>query len=237
VTPSHFRRASFFACKRALDVAVSATLLLALSPVLVALAVAVKLTSPGSALFRQHRMGKGSRSFAMFKFRTMVVDAHRSGPLVTAAGDSRVTPIGRFLRATKLDEMPQLWNVLKGDMSLVGPRPQTLRYFEHYREDYSRILAVVRPGITDFAAISYRDEEGLLARYGEASEDAYVRLVIPQKLQLYDLYLERMSLWTDFSILLRTAGVIFAPRKAPDSSAQEGSLSPAQTSPNVSEWV
>jgi len=208
------KRTAFFACKRGLDVTVSAVGLLLLAPLLVAIAAAIRLSSAGPALFRQERMGKRSRPFFMFKFRTMVLDANPGGPLVTSAGDSRVTPLGRLLRRSKLDELPQLWNVLRGEMSLVGPRPQTRPYFELYRQDYCRILEVVRPGITDFAAISYRDEEGVLARLGEEPEAAYVRSVIPKKLRLYRLYVQRMSLLTDVYILVRTAGVLLSPLRS-----------------------
>jgi lipopolysaccharide/colanic/teichoic acid biosynthesis glycosyltransferase len=148
----------------------------------------------------------------MSKFRTMFLNADQNGPLVTTAGDARVTPIGRLLRLTKLDELPQLWNVLLGDMSLVGPRPQTRQYFEIYRDEYSKILEVVRPGITDFAAICYRDEEGILARFSEDPEAAYIRVVIPEKLRLYSLYVEQMSLQTDLYILFQTVLVLLFPR-------------------------
>jgi len=114
---------------------------------------------------------------------------------------------------TKLDELPQLWNVLKGDMSLVGPRPQTPQYFELYRDEYAKILEATRPGITDFAAIHYRDEEGVLARLGEDPEAAYIRWVIPRKLRLYRLYVQRMSFLTDLYILYQTAGVLVSRRR------------------------
>jgi len=212
-------RRSFFACKRAVDVAASSLGLLLIAPLLAAIAIAIKLNSRGPALFRQQRMGRGCRPFSMLKFRTMVLDEGQEGPLVTAAGDPRITPLGRFLRLTKLDELPQLWNVLRGDMSLVGPRPQTRRYFESYRDEYARILEVVRPGITDFAAIFYRDEEGMLGLFGEP-ETTYIRYVIPEKLRLYRLYLERMSIGTDLFILLHTVGVLFSPRKSVESLGQ-----------------
>jgi len=205
---------AFFACKRAVDVACSAVCLVLFAPFLLAVAVLIKLSSPGPVLFQQERMGKGARPFFMFKFRTMGLDAQQAGPLVTTAGDSRVTPLGRLLRLSKIDELPQLWNVLRGDMSLVGPRPQTRRYFELYRDEYSKILEVVRPGITDFAAICYRDEEGILAQFDEEPETAYVRWVIPEKLRLYRLYVERMSLLTDLYILANTVLVLVYPDRA-----------------------
>jgi lipopolysaccharide/colanic/teichoic acid biosynthesis glycosyltransferase len=193
--------------KRALDVVLSAVGLLVAWPVLLVIAIAVRLTSPGPAIFLQERMGLGCQPFRLLKFRTMWLGAHANGPLVTSAGDARVTPVGRLLRKYKLDELPQLWNVLRGDMSLVGPRPQTRGYFEFYKDEYARVLNVVRPGITDFAAIYYRDEEGVLAGLGDPEED-YIRHVIPEKLRLYELYVERMSFWTDLYILAHTFLVI-----------------------------
>jgi lipopolysaccharide/colanic/teichoic acid biosynthesis glycosyltransferase len=201
---------AFDVSKRMMDVVLSAVGLLVALPFLAVIAAAIKWSTRGPVLFCQERMGKGCRPFLMLKFRTMYLGAHESGPLVTSAGDSRVTPLGRLLRTSKLDELPQLWNVLRGDMSLVGPRPQTRQYFEMYREEYAKVLEVVRPGITDFAAISYRDEEGVLARLDEPEAD-YVRHVIPEKLRLYRLYVERRSVLTDIYILLHTVGVLFRP--------------------------
>jgi lipopolysaccharide/colanic/teichoic acid biosynthesis glycosyltransferase len=227
-------RTGFFACKRAVDVTASALCLLLLAPLLLLVAAAVKLGSPGPVLFRQERLGKGSRPFLMAKFRTMVLDAHRNGPLVTTAGDARVTPLGRLLRMTKLDELPQLWHVLVGDMSLVGPRPQTRQYFELYRDEYSRILEVVRPGITDYAAICYRNEEAVLAQFEEEPETAYIRWVIPAKLRLYRLYVDRMSIRTDLYILMHTIRALVAPGRSPSalgSSVELGVVSSGGLSP------
>jgi lipopolysaccharide/colanic/teichoic acid biosynthesis glycosyltransferase len=178
--------------------------LLALSPVLAAAALAVRLSSPGPVLFRQTRVGRHGRRFELLKFRSMVAGA--SGPSVTAGGDRRVTAVGRALRRTKLDELPQLWNVLVGDMSLVGPRPEVPRFVERFAEDYARILAV-RPGITDFAALEYRDEESVLAGSTDP-EGTYVREVLPAKIALYHRYLARMSLTTDLALVLRTIAAL-----------------------------
>jgi lipopolysaccharide/colanic/teichoic acid biosynthesis glycosyltransferase len=191
---------AYLAAKRAMDVVGSGAGLLALSPVLAAAAIAVRASSPGPVLFRQTRVGRGGRRFEMLKFRSMVTGA--SGPLVTAGGDRRVTGIGRALRRTKLDELPQLWNVLVGHMSLVGPRPEVPRFVERFPEDYARILTV-RPGITDFAALEYRDEETVLAGAPDP-EAAYVREILPAKIALYHRYLARMSLATDLALVLRT---------------------------------
>jgi lipopolysaccharide/colanic/teichoic acid biosynthesis glycosyltransferase len=191
------------AAKRALDVAASAAGLIVLSPVLVACALAVRLSSTGPILFRHRRVGRFRRPFELLKFRTMV---DRPGVQVTAAGDPRITPVGRVLRKYKLDELPQLVNVLRGDMSLVGPRPEVARYVEEYEREYDRILAV-RPGITDFAAIEYRDEERILARSVDP-ERTYIDEVLPAKIRLYDRYLAERSLRTDLFLIVRTIGAI-----------------------------
>jgi lipopolysaccharide/colanic/teichoic acid biosynthesis glycosyltransferase len=183
-----------------MDVVGSGAGLLALSPVLAAAAIAIRASSPGPVLFRQTRVGRGGRRFEILKFRSMVTGA--SGPSVTAGGDTRVTGVGRALRRTKLDELPQLWNVLVGHMSLVGPRPEVPRFVERFPEDYARILTV-RPGITDFAALEYRDEESVLAGAPDP-EAAYVRELLPAKIALYHRYLARMSLATDVALVLRT---------------------------------
>jgi len=167
-------------------------------------AAGVKLTSPGPVLFRQERMGVRFRPFLLLKFRSMTHGV--AGAQVTSAGDARITPVGRLLRKTKLDELPQLFNVLRGEMSLVGPRPEVRRYVEAFREDYARILEV-RPGITDFAAIEYRDEETILARSANP-ERAYMDEVLPAKIRLYYKYLERRSFSTDLALIFRTLGAI-----------------------------
>jgi len=190
----------YAAAKRALDAGVAATGLLALGPLLAVLALAVKLDSPGPVLFRHERVGRGGRSFKLFKFRSMTHGA--KGPQVTSAGDGRITRVGRWLRRTKLDELPQLWNVLVGDMSLVGPRPEVARYVELFAEDYRDILEV-RPGITDFAAIEYRDEERVLAAAADP-EAEYRQVVLPAKIALYRRYLAERSLTTDLLLIGRT---------------------------------
>lgn len=190
--------------KRALDVAASVAGLIALSPVFVACALTVKLSSPGPVLFRHRRVGRHGVTFEVLKFRTM---AHRApGAEVTAASDARITRVGRVLRKYKLDELPQLLNVVRGDMSLVGPRPEVSRYVEQFSDDYDRILGV-RPGITDFAAIEYRDEERVLARARDP-ERAYVVEVLPAKIRLYHKYLDQRSFSTDVGLILRTIGAL-----------------------------
>lgn len=186
--------------KRCFDIVASLTGLALLSPLLITAALAVKIDSPGPVLFRHERVGRRGRRFRLLKFRSMTHGAR--GREVTVAGDARVTRVGRLLRRTKLDELPQLWNVLVGDMSLVGPRPEVARYVELFADAYREILEV-RPGITDFAAIEYRDEEGVLAAAADP-EAEYRRVVLPAKIALYRRYLAERSMRTDLVILART---------------------------------
>jgi lipopolysaccharide/colanic/teichoic acid biosynthesis glycosyltransferase len=197
-------RLGYAASKRLVDLAAAAVGLLLLSPLLAAAAVAVKLSSPGPVLFRQERVGRYGRPFRIDKFRSMRVNA--TGPSVTAGGDARITRVGRLLRRTKLDELPQLWNVLVGDMSLVGPRPEVRRFVDRFPADYARILSI-RPGITDFAAVEYRDEESVLAGAADA-EAAYLETVLPAKIRLYHRYLDEMSLRTDLTLVVRTLAAL-----------------------------
>jgi lipopolysaccharide/colanic/teichoic acid biosynthesis glycosyltransferase len=192
------------AAKRVVDVAASAAGIVLLSPLLAAVAATVGASSPGPVFFSQERVGQGGRKFKLFKFRTMT---HRSaGAQITVAGDARVTSIGRLLRRTKIDELPQLWNVLVGDMSLVGPRPEVERYVKIFAKDYAEILRV-KPGITDFAAIEYRDEERILAA-AQDPEAEYCRVVLPAKIALYRRYIAQQSLGRDFAILVKTIAAI-----------------------------
>lgn len=190
--------------KRCIDVVVSALALLLLAPAIVVIAFAVWVSSGRPILFRQRRVGIRFREFEILKFRTMQVQT--GGPQVTVAGDARITRIGRLLRAAKLDELPQLWNVFVGDMSLVGPRPEVPKYVNMFRERYQRILTV-RPGITDFASIRFRNEEKILAN-GSDPVNEYIKSVLPMKLDLADEYLKERSLRLDCSILFKTVLVI-----------------------------
>jgi lipopolysaccharide/colanic/teichoic acid biosynthesis glycosyltransferase len=189
--------------KRILDVTLSALLLLAFFPLLLLISIVAKISSPGSIFYLQDRVGQGGRVFKIIKFRSMVVGADRKGPGITCTGDARVTWIGRILRHLKLDELPQLWNVLKGDMSLVGPRPELPVYVASYNQRQRAVLSV-RPGITDAASIAYRWEERLLSESPEP-ETFYRELVLPQKLDLNLSYITTMSLGYDLRLLLRTA--------------------------------
>lgn len=192
--------------KRACDVIISILLIITLSPMLLFIALAVKLDSPGPVLFRAERAGKGLQLFKMYKFRTMVVNAAASGPAITRGGDSRVTRLGGFLRRYKLDELPQLFNVLKGEMSLVGPRPEDMRYAVRYTRSQRRILTV-RPGMASPASLKYCNEEEVLAAIGGDLDEAYLNVVLPDKLGIDLAYVDNPSMLLDLGVL---AGVGFA---------------------------
>jgi lipopolysaccharide/colanic/teichoic acid biosynthesis glycosyltransferase len=187
--------------KRALDMAVAGTVLVVGAPLLALVSAAIRLDSPGPVLFRQTRVGRGRRPIETLKLRTMTVEAGQ-GLQITARGDPRVTRVGRFLRKTKLDELPQLWNVIRGDMSLVGPRPEVPRYVEMYRPEWDRLFTV-RPGLTDLASLTFRDEEALLA-IARDHERAYRDVIMPMKLALALDGVEHASLRHDLRIILRT---------------------------------
>jgi len=192
--------------KRMLDIIVAAVGLALLSPLLVVVAVLVKLTSPGSVFFVQERIGLGFCPFQIYKFRSMVQDAPRKGHLVTFGTDPRITSVGSFLRTAKIDELPQLINVLLGDMSLVGPRPEVRKYVEMFRDDFAEILRV-RPGITDPASIKYRNEAEILGRSVDPEKE-YIEKVLPEKIRLAKEYAQNASLWLDFLIILKTIHVV-----------------------------
>ena len=189
--------------KRAMDVALSLLALPLAVPLMALIALAVKLDSPGPVWFRQERVGRAGRLFLIHKFRTMRV-TDGTGPLVTASHDARITRVGRWLRRTKLDELPQLIDVLNGDMSLVGPRPEVPSYMALYAEPVRRQILSLRPGITDRAAIEFRDEERLLAAAADP-ERAYVEQVMPIKQRYYLDYVAQRSLGGDLRILWDTA--------------------------------
>ena len=188
--------------KRVFDVIVAAVGLLLLTPILLLVSLLIKLDSPGPVFFTQERMGRKFRSFRIYKFRTMVPDAPRLGGKITAGADPRITRIGRYLRWTKVDELPQLLNVLKGDMSVVGPRPEVRQYVELFRSDYEEILQV-SPGITDLASVHYRHEAELLEG-AENPEDRYVKEILPEKIKLAKEYLHQSSFFFDIVVLLKT---------------------------------
>ncbi len=195
--------------KRALDLFIAVPALVATSPLIGALAVLVRLDSRGPAFFAQRRVGRGRRPVRIFKLRTMVADAERHGPAVTAKGDQRITRVGRFLRRTKLDELPQLYNVVRGDMSVVGPRPEAEKYVAYYRPEWERLFEV-RPGLTDEASLVFRDEEALLAASTDR-ERAYIEAVMPAKLQVALESVTHASLLADLRTIIRTARAVVDP--------------------------
>jgi lipopolysaccharide/colanic/teichoic acid biosynthesis glycosyltransferase len=194
--------------KRCFDFAVSLVGFLLLLPVVLGIGILVLLTSGRPILFWQDRVGHGGKLFRMCKFRTMTHDAAASKGSFDLGHTRRVTPVGKVLRATKLDELPQLWNVLIGDMSLVGPRPEVRRWVDAYPERWARVHRV-KPGITDPASIVYRDEEKLLAA-SEDPQQTYRDVILPHKLDLYEDYVGNQSLGGDLGILVRTVlAVVF----------------------------
>jgi lipopolysaccharide/colanic/teichoic acid biosynthesis glycosyltransferase len=188
--------------KKVFDLVLASVGLLALSPLLIAVAVAIKLSSPGPIFYRGERAGLDGRLFHIFKFRTMMVDAERRGPTSTPEDDPRVTPVGRFLRRHKLDELPQLVNVVAGDISLVGPRPQFKWAVDLYNDD-ERQLLTVRPGITDYASVRFRNESEILRGSADPDRD-YLQKIHPEKVRLGLEYVRRRSLWIDFRLILAT---------------------------------
>jgi lipopolysaccharide/colanic/teichoic acid biosynthesis glycosyltransferase len=185
-----------------LDVTASLAGLVLLSPVLAAIAAAIKLDTPGTVFYRQERVGRAGVPFRIWKFRTMVAGAASLGSALTVGDDSRITEVGRLLRRFKLDELPQLANVLTGEMSLVGPRPEVPRYVALYTEAQRRVLDLV-PGITDPASIAYRDEATLLAQRADP-EAAYVQEIMPDKIRLNLEYAGRASVRSDLGLIWRT---------------------------------
>ncbi|MCK4394683.1 sugar transferase, partial [Candidatus Bipolaricaulota bacterium] len=178
--------------KRIFDLVLSLVSLLILSPFLTLAALFIKMESKGPILYRQLRVGLNEKPFYIYKFRTMEVGAEQKGLPITGADDPRLTMVGKVLRKTKLDEMPQLFNVLKGEMSLVGPRPEVPQYVKLYTNEQKRVLTV-KPGMTDPATVYFRDEEGLLARV-ENKESFYINQIMPIKLKLYLQYIAQVQL-------------------------------------------
>ena len=198
--------------KRSLDVALSAAGLLLLSPVLVAIAVWVRLDSPGPALYRQERVGRGGEIFRIHKFRTMrVVSGAGAGRSITVGADPRITRAGAFLRRTKLDELPQLIDVLFGDMSLVGPRPELPVYVAGYPAEVRAKVLSVRPGITDLASLQFRNESELLAKAVDPERE-YREVVLPAKLRLAMHYVDHATLAEDLRLLGRTLRILLTSR-------------------------
>lgn len=192
--------------KRALDILAATAGLILLSPVFGLVACCIKLTSRGPVLFRQVRIGKDGRPFRILKFRSMMQSS--IGDLkITVAGDSRVTRVGKFLRRHKVDELPQLWNVIRGQMSLVGPRPEVPVYIEEYTREQRMVLSV-RPGITDSASLAYRHEEEILANQRDP-EQFYRTQILPDKLARNKAYLEEITLRNDIRVIVKTISSSF----------------------------
>lgn len=199
--------------KRVFDVLVAGLGLLLLSPLFLLVALAVRLDSPGPVFFSQERVGRHGRLFRIHKFRTMRHDeGGAGGAQITVGDDPRITRVGRWLRRAKLDELPQLIDVLAGSMSLVGPRPEVPRYVALYPAATREKVLSVRPGITDPASIEYRDESEQLARAADP-EHEYLHVVMPRKLRLAEAYVERASLGTDLRLILRTLATVWGRRR------------------------
>lgn len=197
--------------KRAFDLVLAIAGVIALSPLLLVIACWIRLDSRGSAFFRQVRVGRRGHPFRIIKFRTMVTNAASLGGSITPTDDPRITRAGRVLRKLKLDELPQLFNVAFGDMSLVGPRPEVPRYVEMYSDELRKVLEL-RPGITDPASIVFRDEGNMLARAADP-EETYVTVLMPEKIRLNLDYARTASVWTDAAVIIQTLVCLFGRRK------------------------
>ena len=188
--------------KRLFDFLASLFGIIIISPILIIVAIAIKVDSKGPVMFLQKRVGRYGNPFYIYKFRTMVTDAEKLGTQITIGKDNRITKVGSFLRKYKIDELPQLFNVLKGDMSLVGPRPEVPKYVELYSEEERRVLEV-RPGITDLASLRYKDENDILGKV-ENPEDYYINVIMKDKLKLNLEYIEKSNLIFDISLIIKT---------------------------------
>jgi lipopolysaccharide/colanic/teichoic acid biosynthesis glycosyltransferase len=188
--------------KRLLDIFLSAAGLILLAPFLPVVALLIKLDSDGPVFFLQERIGRSFKPFVIYKFRTMRPDEDTKGALITSGDDSRVTRIGRILRRYKIDELPQLLNVLKGEMSFVGPRPEVKKYVQRYERQYRKLLTV-RPGITDPASLKFSNEEALIGK-SSGSEEVYTKKILPEKIRLSAKYVDERTLLTDLELIVKT---------------------------------
>lgn len=188
--------------KRIFDIVASLCGLIILSPMLIIVAMCIKLDSKGPVFFKQKRVGKNKKIFEIYKFRTMVTDAEKLGKQITVGNDSRITRVGKFIRKCKLDEFPQLINVLKGEMSLVGPRPEVPRYVELY-DEYEEQILLVQPGITDYASIEYRNENEILGNSSNP-EETYIEEIMPTKIELNMKYIRNISIVEDIKLIVNT---------------------------------
>jgi lipopolysaccharide/colanic/teichoic acid biosynthesis glycosyltransferase len=192
--------------KRLFDIVATVVGGILLLPIILPIAIWIKINSKGPLFYIQKRVGLNFKEFNLYKFRSMIVDADKKGPSVTSGGDPRITKVGKIIRRTKIDELPQLLNVLKGDMSLVGPRPEVMKFVSQKKDEYKKVLSV-RPGITDTAAIEFIDEEIIMKQY-EDKERAYIDFLLPKKIQLYCKYIDNISLVGDIKLILITLRVV-----------------------------
>ncbi len=189
--------------KRLFDIIAATIALLLTLPLWIGISVLIIVDSRGAVFYKQQRIGHNGRPFMIYKFRTMIQEADRTNKLLTVGTrDDRITRAGFYLRKFKIDELPQLINVLKGEMSLVGPRPEVAKYVDQYNPEQRQVLTV-KPGLTDYASIQYADENELLEQYDDP-EKAYIQHIMPDKLRLNLMYIENQGMWTDVKILART---------------------------------
>lgn len=194
--------------KRAFDIIFSFWGLLFLFPILLIIILLIKLSSKGPAFYRQLRVARGNKDFRIYKFRTMHIDADKLGLLTVGGRDPRITSVGYYLRKYKLDELPQLINVLLGDMSFVGPRPEVRRYVDLYNEEQKKVLDV-RPGITDLASIAFRNENEILSQQAEPDQ-YYIEVIMPEKIRINLEYLSNKHIFSDVGVIFKTFGAIFS---------------------------
>ena len=198
--------------KRIFDFLLALIGLMVMTPVLLVCVAFIKLTSPGPVFYRGVRVGMSGKTFRTFKFRSMVTDAEQCGGASTHEADARITGVGAFLRRLKLDELPQLINVLIGDMSFVGPRPEVKKFVDMYTPE-ERIILTIRPGITDWSSIKFHNEGEIIAASGIAdSDEAYTKLIRPEKLRLQMKYVRERTLWIDIKIIFNTLATLFRTR-------------------------
>lgn len=193
--------------KRIFDIIFSFLALVIVSPILIIISFLIIIESGFPIIYKQKRIGKDYKEFTLYKFRSMIKDADKKGALVTAGHDPRITKIGKFLRKTKLDELPQFFNVLIGDMSVVGPRPEVEKYAKYYKEEFRYILSKVKPGITDKSSIEYRNEEKILSKK-EDHENIYINELLPKKIKLAKEYADNNNLINDLIIILKTFFIV-----------------------------
>lgn len=193
--------------KRVFDLISSSIGIILLLPFLIVISIIIKITSKGPVIYKQVRVGRNGKNFRIYKFRTMIVGADKSNQLITVGNDSRVTKFGKILRKFKLDEFPQLFNVLLGTMSIVGPRPEVPKYVDMYSENQKKVL-LLKPGITDYASIEYRDESNILSK-SSTPEVTYINEIMPRKIQLNMIYANKVSLFEDIKIIFMTLIKIF----------------------------